>query len=137
MTQYKNVNVNISEGQLQKLKHAINANCAATSIRLRYDDLEGNHMIALTNAQFNKLQKAKEQGKDITIRMSSKQLKHNIKTEGGFLGAVLPALAGIGRAVAPTLLNIGKKILSPLAAGVFSELGSAGTKKNIRKWFIS
>ena len=81
MTQYKNVNVNISEGQLQKLKHSINANCAATSIRLGYDDLEGNHMIALTNAQFNKLQKAKEQGKGITIRMSSKQLKHNIKTE--------------------------------------------------------
>ena len=129
MTQYKNVNVNISEGQLQKLKHSINANCAATSIRLGYDDLEGNHMIALTNAQFNKLQKAKEQGKGITIRMSSKQLKHNIKTEGGFFGAVLPALAGIGRAVAPMLLNIGKKILPGLATGIFSELGSAGTKK--------
>ena len=94
-----------------------------------YDDLEGNHTLALTNAQFNKLQKAKEQGKGITIRMSSKQIKHNINTEGGFLGFLGPAIAGIGRAVAPTLLNIGKKILPSLATGVFSELGSAGTKK--------
>ena len=39
MTQYKNVNVNISEGQMQKLQHSINANCATTSIRLGYDDL--------------------------------------------------------------------------------------------------
>ena len=84
MTQYKNVNVNISEGQMQKLQHSINANCAATSIRLGYDDLEGKHMLALTNAQFNKLQKAKEQGKGMTSRVSSKQLKHNTKINGGF-----------------------------------------------------
>ena len=34
MTQYKDVYVNISEGQMQKLQHSINAGCTATSIRL-------------------------------------------------------------------------------------------------------
>ena len=32
MTQYKSVNVNLSENQINKLRQAINANCAATSI---------------------------------------------------------------------------------------------------------
>ena len=39
MTQYKTVNVNISEGQTQKLRHSINANCATTSIKLGKNDL--------------------------------------------------------------------------------------------------
>ena len=41
MTQYKNVNVNLSENQIQKLEHSIIANCAATSIKLGKNDLEG------------------------------------------------------------------------------------------------
>ena len=79
MTQYKDVYVNTSDGQMQKLQHSVNAGCASTSLRLGKDDLQGKHKLALTNAQINKLNKAKEQGKRITIRMSSKQLKHNIK----------------------------------------------------------
>ena len=86
MTQYIDVYVNISEGQMQKLKHSVNAGCSATSLRLGKNDLQGSHKLALTNAQFDELNKAKENNKGITIRMSSKQLKHNLKTEGGFLG---------------------------------------------------
>ena len=85
MTQYKDVYVNISEGQPQKLKHAIDAGCSMTSIRLGKDDLQGKDKLALTDAQINKLKRAKEQGKGFTIKMSRKQLKHNIKVEGGFL----------------------------------------------------
>ena len=103
MTQYKRVNVNLSENQIQKLNHSINANCAATSIKLGKDDLEGEHPIFLTKAQYNKLQNAKDQGKGITVRMSTRQLKHNIKAEGGFLGALIPAIGAIGRVVAPAL----------------------------------
>ena len=33
MTQYKSVNVSLTENQMQKLQQAINANCAATSIK--------------------------------------------------------------------------------------------------------
>ena len=129
MTQYKSVDVNLTENQVQKLQQVINANCTATSIKLGNDDLDGEHTLFLTNAQYNKLQNAKNRGKGITIRMSSRQLKHNVKTEGGFLGALLPALAGIGRAVAPALLGVAKKAVPALATGALSGLASTGVSK--------
>ena len=129
MTQYKSVDVNLTENQVQKLRQSINANCSATSIKLGNDDLDGDHTLFLTKTQYNKLQNAKDQGKGITIRMSSKQLKHNVKTEGGFLGALLPALAGIGRAVAPALLGVAKKAVPALATGALSGLASTGVSK--------
>ena len=129
MTQYKSVNVNLTENQIQKLRQSINANCSATSIKLGNDDLDGEYTLFLTKTQYNKLQNAKNQGKGITIRMSSKQLKHNVKTEGGFLGALLPMLAGVGRAVAPAVLGLAKKAVPALATGALSGLASTGVSK--------
>ena len=129
MAQYKSVNVNLTENQIQKLRQAINANCSATSIKIGYDDLDGDHTIFLTKAQYKKLQNAQEQGKGLTIRMSSRQLKHNVKTQGGFLGALLPVLAGVGRAAAPALLGVAKKALPHLATGALSGLASTGVSK--------
>ena len=129
MTHYKNVNVNLTESQLQKLRQAINANCAVTSIKIDADNLDGDHTIFLTKAQINKLENARERGKGLTIRMSSRQLKHNVKTQGGFLGALLPMLAGVGRAVAPALLGVAKKAVPALATGALSGLASTGVSK--------
>ena len=129
MAQYISTNVNLTENQIQKLRQAVNANCAATSIRINADDLDGDHTIFLTNAQHRKLQNARDQGKGLTIKMSSRQLKHNVKTQGGFLGALLPALAGIGRAVAPALLGVAKKAVPALATGALSGLASTGVSK--------
>ena len=86
MTRYTNVKVNISEGQKEKLLHAIKAGCPAVSIRLGHEDLQGNDILAITTSQAKKLAKTHENGKGVTIRMSSSQLKHNKKIEGGFLG---------------------------------------------------
>ena len=129
MTQYKSVNVNLSDNQINKLKQAINANCTATSIKLGYDDLDGDHTIFITNGQFNKLQNARDRGKGLTIRMSSRQLKHNVKTEGGFLGAILPALGAVARVAAPALMGVAKKVLPHLATGALSGLASTGVSK--------
>ena len=129
MAQYKSINVNLSENQIQKLRQAVNANCAATSIKLSYDDLDGDHTIFLTNAQLNKLENARDQGKGLTVRMSSRQLKHNVKTQGGFLGALLPVLAGVGRAVAPAVMGLAKKAIPALATGALSGLASTGVSK--------
>ena len=129
MTQYKSVNVNLSENQIEKLRQAINANCSATRIKINADDLDGDHTIFLTNAQYKKLQNAQEQGKGITIRMSSRQLKHNVKTQGGFLGALLPAIGAVGRMVAPALLGVAKKAIPALATGALSGLASTGVSK--------
>ena len=124
MTQYKDVYVNISEGQLQKLKHAIDAGCSMTSIRLGKDYLQGKDKLALTDAQINKLKRAKEQGKGITITMSKKQLKHNIKVEGGFLGL----LAGLAARALPM---IAKSVIPALGVGALSGLASSGVQKSM------
>ena len=129
MVQYKKVNVNLTENQIKKLDHELNANCASISLKLGKNDLEGEYPLFLTNSQYNKLQNAKDQGKGITIRMSSRQLKYNMKTEGGFLGALLPMLAGVGRAVAPALLGVAKKAVPALATGALSGLASTGVSK--------
>ena len=42
MTKYTNIKVNISEGQKEKLQHAVKAGCLAVSIRLGHEDLQGN-----------------------------------------------------------------------------------------------
>ena len=129
MTNYKSVNVNLSDNQIDKLQKAINANCAATSIKLSNDDLEGEHTLFLTNAQYNKLQNARDQGKGLTVRMSSRQIKYNTKAEGGFLGALLPMLGTAARFVGPALMGVAKKALPHLATGALSGLASTGVSK--------
>ena len=129
MAQYISTNVNLTENQIQKLRQAINANCAATSIKIGADDLDGDHTIFLTNAQHKKLQNARDRGKGLTIKMSSRQLKHNVKTQGGFLGALLPAIGAVGQMVAPALLGVAKKAVPALATGALSGLASTGVSK--------
>ena len=120
MTKYINVKVNISEGQKEKLQHAIKANCAAVSIRLGHEDLKGNDILAITESQAKKIAKAHENG--ITIRMSSKQLKHNTKIEGGFLGL----LAGLAARALPMIAKI---VLPALGVDALSGLASSGVQK--------
>ena len=66
--------------------------------------------------------KARENGKGTTIKMSSKQLKHNMKTEGGFLGL----LAGLATRALPMLA---KAVLPALSVGSLSGLASSGVQK--------
>ena len=128
MTQYKDVNVNLSENQIKKIQQAINANCSATSIKLGADDLDGDHTIFLTNGQYNKLQNARDRGKGFTVRMSSRQLKYNTRA-GGFIGALLPMLGTVARVAAPALMGLAKKAVPALATGALSGLASTGVSK--------
>ena len=122
MTKYINVKVKISEWQKEKLQHAFKANCPSISIRLDHEDLNGNDILAITRSQAKKLAKAHENGKGITIRMSSKQHKHNMKTEGGFLGL----LAGLAARALPMLA---KTVLPALGVGALPGLASSGVQK--------
>ena len=128
MTQYKSVNVNLSENQIKKIQQAVNANCTATSIKLGADDLDGDHTIFLTNGQYIKLQNARDRGKGFTVRMSGRQLKYNTKA-GGFIGALLPMLGTVARAAAPALMGLAKKAIPHLATGALSGLASTGVSK--------
>ena len=96
--------------------------CPAVSIRLGNEDLEGNDILAVTDSQAKKSGKAVENGKGIMIRISSKQLKHNKKIEGGFLGL----LAGL---VARLLPIIAKTVLPALGVGALSGLASSAVQK--------
>ena len=96
--------------------------CSAVSIRLGHEDLKGNDILAVTNSQAKKLAKAYGNGKGITIRVTSKQLKHNKKIEGGFLGH----LAGLAARALPM---IAKTILPALGVGALSGLASSGVQK--------
>ena len=122
MTKYINVKVNISEGQKEKLQHAIKAGCPTVSIRLGHEDLQGNDILAITNSQAKKMTKAHKNGKGITIMMSPSQLKHNRKIEGGFLGL----LAGLAARALPM---IAKTVLPALGVGALSGLASSGVSK--------
>ena len=84
MSRYVNVNVNISEGQKEKIKQAIGAG-QAVSIRLSHSDLNGKHLLALTQAQFNKMTKAYQNGTGVTIKISKTQLEHNKTVVGDLL----------------------------------------------------
>ena len=61
------------------------------SLHLSHSDLVGEDIIALTQSQLNKPQKAKEAGKGVNIKMSKIQVRHNVKVYGG----ILPLLAGL------------------------------------------
>ena len=94
----------------------------AVSIRLGHEDLKGNDILAVTNSQAKKFAKAYENGKGIMIRMTSKQLKHNTKIEGGFLGL----LAGLAARALPM---VAKTVLPVLGVGALSGLASSGVQK--------
>ena len=120
-TRYVNVKVNISEGQKQKLHNALQVG-GPISIRLTYEDLIGDDELALTNSQVNKIAKAYEGGKGITIKMSKSQLAHNKKVEGGFIGM----LASLAARVLPMLA---KTVLPALGVGALTGLASSGVQK--------
>ena len=121
MSSYINVRVNISGGQKEKIKQAVQSG-SAVSIRLLHGDLSGEHVLALTQAQVNKMAKAYQSGTGMTITMSKTQLEHNAKVEGGFIGAILPFLATAGK----FLLS---SVLPSLATGLLNGVGSAAGSK--------
>jgi len=129
---YTNVHVNISDNQQQKLKHAVDTK-SPVNIRLGYENLCGSDVLALTNSQVNRMAKSYENGKGITIKMSKRQVVHNIKPEGSFLG-MLASLA------AKALLFLAKTVLPNIGDwGTFRCWVGFGTKNNKQghgKWVV-
>ena len=63
MTRYTNVKLRISAGQKVKLKKAFESNYNYITIRLTFSDLHGEHVIAITNSQLDRLVEAYEEKK--------------------------------------------------------------------------
>jgi len=107
---YTPTKVVVSEKTHEKLKQAVSHGGAST-IRIElHSDKTPEQILLLTAGQLVKLKRADLIGKrSITFRMSRKQMRANIKHEGGFLSM----LAGLAARVLPT-------ILSGLASGLVS-----------------
>ena len=120
MTNYTNVKVRISEGQKDKFKKAFESNCESITIRLMFTDLHGEDVIAITKSQLDRLMKAYEAKKGITIKISRTQLAYNMKIEGGYL----PISAGL----IPFLTGT---VLSALGVEALPGLASTGVQKLI------
>ena len=121
MNRYVNVKVKISEGQNQKLQSALQEG-GPVSIRIGYEDVIGEDVLALTKSQVTKIAKSYQSGKGTTIKMSKSQLAHNMKVEGGFLGM----LASLAARALPTLA---KTVLPALGVGALTGLTSSGVQK--------
>jgi hypothetical protein len=122
MSHYSKVEVKLTEAQQKIIDTALRG---GTSAMLRFnkaqlqDQVGGKHML-LTTTQFNKLQKAISAGKGCTLTLSVAQLKS--MQSGGF---IVPLLAGLASALAPTIFN---RLFPPKepqhAEGIAAENGS-------------
>ena len=73
----------------------------------------------MTQSQLNRLQKAQQAGKGVTIKMSKSQVAHNMKAQGGFL----PLLTGLASQALPFLTGT---VLPALGVSALSSLASTG-----------
>ena len=122
---YQQIKVNNSNGQLEKIKKAIE-NGVGTNLKLSHSDINGEHVLAVTNLQLNKISKAYEKGTGVVIHLSKTQLMHNSQIEGGFIGALLPLLGAAGSFL---LKSVVPSLATGLLAGVGSSAGSAMVDK--------
>ena len=92
------------------------------SFRLSYEDLCGDDVLAVTKLQVNRMTKAYQSGRGVTIKMSKAQLRYNVKIEGGFRGALM----GIASKFVPFL---GKTLLPGLIGGYDQAAGDIVTNE--------
>jgi len=116
------VKVRIADEQKAKIRNALHSGSDCINLRLKAEDLTVEDLLALKQTQVNRLQKALEQNKSATIRMSKTKIKHNLKITGGFL----PLLAGLS---AKAVLIVMGTVLPALATGALSGVASTGTSK--------
>jgi hypothetical protein len=119
---YQNIKLNISKGQADKIKKAITKQNWRQHKTHSFKTLDGEHVLAVTKTQLNKIKKAYDNGKGVTLTLSKTQLMHNAKsTKEVSSGALLPLLGMLGSTLAT-------KVVPALATGLLSGVGaSAGS----------
>ena len=121
MTKYYNTLINLSDSQKEKIKKAIESDTNA-SIKLSHEGLNGEHKIALTESQRNRMKAAYLKNKGITLSLSRAQLKHNAKKNGGFL----PLLELIGSVIA-------SRVVPAIATGLLTGTAAAAGSTIVNK----
>ena len=113
--------VNVPEHTHEKLKSWI-AQDKVMPIKIDLGDDGDDHLLLLTPGQIIKMENAKRAGKkSIIFRFSRKQVRSNVKHEGGFLGALMAMAAK----VLPTLLTgLASGVIGGLAEKAIGKSGS-------------
>ena len=141
MTQYKSLNVKLSNSQLNKFKSAIK-NETEVVLRLSSNMIGDNetnfpHKLLLTNRQVSNLCKAFANHLSTDIKLSKTQLSKT-KQSGGFVGRLLGPLLKAGLPLIPNVIEpLAKNVLIPLGLIAAASAADAGIhKKNlwIRKY---
>ena len=123
-TGYYPYKINLSQGQLEKLKRAIK-NRSSISLRLNNKDLTGNHQLLLTERQINKIKKHMSKGVGMELRLSKAQISKNLQSGG----SVLSSLLQLGTKILPYATQAISKVAPALATGAAQALGSLGINK--------
>ena len=123
-TTYFPYGVNLSQGQLHKLKKAYDDNSEIT-IRLGKSDLSGPHEMMLTKTQINRISKAQKNGTGTDIKISKTQIRKAIIRGGSLWGTIL----SLGAKALPFVTKGVSKVAPHLATGALSALGSLGIDK--------
>ena len=85
-----------------KLKKAFEYNFESIPIRIKFSDLHGEDVIALTKSQLDRLVESYEEKKGMTTVCKKTQLAHNMKLEG-FLSALVGLIPFLTGTVLPAL----------------------------------
>ena len=113
---YTQRKVHVPEKYHEKIKSAVTQD-RPLGVKLDLTK-HGEDIILLTPGQLIKIERAIRAGKKVlTIRMSRKQVRSNVKVEGGFLG---------------TLLSLASKALPHLLGGLATGLISGGVERAIK-----
>ena len=137
MIQYNNLNVKLSNSQLNKLKPSIKNE---TNVVLRISsNMVGNsndntnlpHELLLTNRQVTNIRKAFTKNTTTNIKLSKTQLSKMIQS-GGFLGRLLGPLLKTGLTLIKSVIKpLAKTVLLPLRLTAEASATDAGIHKKI------
>ena len=134
MVQYSNMNAELTDRQLKKLKTAVK-NKTGTTLRMNLKMLDGNDVpyeLLLTTRQKTKLRNALSNNISTDLKLSKAQILKIIQS-GGFLGLLLSKLAGPLMKIA---IPLAKNVLAPsgitaatsaIDAGIQKKINSSGT----------
>ena len=118
MTSYRKYNVNLTDGQKEKLRKYFQKR-SPMILRLSHNQLNGGDELLLTNRQIRKIEKSKIDGTGTDIRISINQMR---KQSGGNLFSALLPLAK----------NILPQILKTAGFSALSGAVSGGIEKAIK-----
>ena len=135
MVEYTNVNVNLSDSQLKKLKDGIKNNTGTTfrvSLKMFKDD-KLSHELLLTARQKTKIRNAFNNNRSTDLKLSKAQINKIIQS-GGILSKLLGPLLKTGLSLIKNVIKpLAKSVLIPLGLTAAASAANAGIQKKKKK----